>query len=109
MKRKYKFASKIYLGESIDSKKLDKIKKKLEKAPLFTQVYLLALATNEEDQLEFFDARWLLLRHYDGYVPYIVGIASDESEALSLVQQIVTECLRERGDCSLREYLLCSL
>jgi len=107
MKREYKFAQKIYLGESIDSKKLDKIKKKLKKAPLFAHVYLLALATNETDQLEFFDARWLLFRHYDGYVPYIVGIASDEGEALSLVQQIVDECIRERGDCSLREYLSC--
>ncbi|MCD7836822.1 MAG: hypothetical protein LUG83_09305 [Lachnospiraceae bacterium] len=107
MMREYKFASRIYLGESIDSKKMGKIIKKLKKAPLLAHVYLLALATNDEDQLEFFDSRWLLTRSYDGYIPYIVGIASDREEAVMLIRRIVEECLKERGDCSLREYLSC--
>jgi hypothetical protein len=107
MKREYKFAPKIYLGDSIDTVQLHKIKKKLMRKPLLAKVYILALATNEDDQLEFFDSRWLLTRHYDGYVPYIVGFASDRDEAIELVQKIVNECLKERGDLSLREYLSC--
>jgi hypothetical protein len=107
MKREYKFASRIYLGDSIDDSQLHKIKKKLIKRPLLAKVYILALATNEYDQLEFYDSRWLLTRHYDGFVPYIVGFASDRDEAVELVQKIVNECLKERGDLSLREYLSC--
>lgn len=107
MKREYNFASKLYLGESIDHKKLDKIKKKLQKRPLLAKVYLLALATNPTDQLEFYDSRWLMFRHYDGYVPYIVGIASDEDEAIALVKTITEDCITKRGDCKLREFLKC--
>jgi hypothetical protein len=107
MKREYKFASRIYLGDSIDKAQLKKIKNRLVKRPLLAKVYILALATNENDQLEFFDSRWLITRHYDGYVPYIVGFASDRDEAVELVQKIANECLKERGDLSLREYLSC--
>jgi hypothetical protein len=106
MKREYKFASRLYLGESIDEKKLDKIKKKLRKRPLLAKIYIVALATHQDDQLEFFDSRWLLFRHYDGYVPYIVGFASDRDEAVELIRQIAGECMRDRGDCLLREYLI---
>jgi hypothetical protein len=105
MKREYIFSPRLYLGESIDKKKLDKIKKNLKKRPLLARVYIIALATHKDDQLEFFDSRWLLLRHYDGYIPHIVGFASDRDEAITLIQNIVNECLKERGDCSLREYL----
>lgn len=107
MDRKFAYSPKLYLGESISEKKLDKIKRKLEKKPLQANVYLLTLAVNPADQIEFYDARQLVQPHYKGYVPYIIGIASDWDEAVLLVERITKECLQERGDCSLREYLLC--
>ena len=70
----------LYLGESIPEEKLDKIKKRLEKKPLLSQVILLTISRNASDQLEIFSAR-----------------------------QLAQKCLKERGDCSLKEYLLCSV
>lgn len=107
MARKFSYSPKLYLGESISEKKLDKIKKRLATKPLRAGVYLLTFARNAEDQLEFFDARQLALPHYRDYTFYVIGIASDWDEAAELVEQIVQECLRTRGDCSLKEYLSC--
>lgn len=107
MERKFIYYSELYLGESINAKKLDKIKKKLERKPLFANVHLITLAHNPSDQLEIFDSKQLVQRYYEGYIPYVIGIAADYEEAVALLEQIVKECLQERGDCNLKEYLLC--
>ena len=41
MAGKLTFAPNLYLGESIASEKLDKLKKRLEKKPLLANVYLI--------------------------------------------------------------------
>lgn len=97
----------LYLGESIKRKKLDKIKKKLERSPRFSGVFLVALSRNAHDQLEIYHAKQLDWSYYVKYPPYVVGIAGDQKEAFSLVTTIVEECLTERGDCALKEYLRC--
>lgn len=106
MERRLQFHPHLYLGESISEKKLDKIKRKLRHKPLMANVYLLTRAQNAEDQLEIFDAKQLIWRYYRKYPPYIIGIAANYDEAVLLVEQIVTECLTERGDCALKEYLM---
>ena len=78
MAGKLTFAPNLYLGESIASEKLDKLKKRLEKKP-----------------------------HYKKEEFLILGIAAGYEEALQLIEQITGECLDARGDCNLREYLLC--
>ncbi len=98
---------KIYLGESIREKKLDKIKKKLENRPLFSGVVLIALSRNSHDQLEIYEARQLVQSYYRKYPPYVVGIAGNRQEAFNMVEEITKECLKTRGDCALKEYLLC--
>lgn len=107
MVKKITFHSRIYLGESIVEKKLDKLKKRLEKKPLLSNVYLIVPAGNPEDQLDIFDAKQLVQPFYRGRQFLVVGIAADYQEALQVVEQMVQDCLRERGDCKLREYLLC--
>lgn len=98
---------KLYLGGSIQEEKLDRIKKRLEKRPVFSGVFLVSLSRNAYDQLEIYEAKQLCQSYYQKYPPYVVGIAGNREEALQLVEQIVTECLRERGDCALKEYLRC--
>ena len=49
MVKKIIFHSRIYLGESIAEKKLDKLKKRLENKPLLSNVYLIVPATNPEE------------------------------------------------------------
>ena len=56
MAGKLTFAPNLYLGESIASEKLDKLKKRLEKKPLLANVYLITPAKNPADQLDIFDA-----------------------------------------------------
>ena len=105
--RKASFAPNLYLGESIASEKLDKLKKRLEKKPLLANVYLITPAKNPADQLDIFDARQLIQTKYKKEEFLILGIAAGYEEALQLIEQITGECLDARGDCNLREYLLC--
>ena len=107
MSDKLQYHHRLYLGESISESKLDKIKRRLKKRPLLSTVYLLVVSRNQSDQLEIFQAKQLVQNYYAKYPVYVVGIASDYEEAVVLVEQIVQECLRERGDCALKEYLLC--
>lgn len=101
------YHSKLYLSDGITEKKLDKIKKKLEKKPLLSGVFLIAVSANQTDQLDIFEARQLVQSYYLKNPPYVIGIAESRQEAVSLIEQIVQECLQERGDCALKEYLLC--
>ncbi len=107
MERKLNFYPGLYLGESISPEKLDKLKRELKSKPLLSSLYVLTLSQNPSNQLEIYAARLLAQPYYRKYPPYIIGIAADYDEAVSLVEQIVQECIRERGDCALKEYLLC--
>lgn len=107
MKSKLRFSSALYLGDGIEAKELGKIKHKLLRKPLSAKVYVLTVANNPEDQLEFFDARQLVLPFYEEHPIKVIGIAKDYGDALHLVERITAECLQTRGDCSLKEYLLC--
>lgn len=107
MAGKIRYRSQLYLSEGITGKKLDKIKKKLEKKPLLSGVFLIAISANPSDQLDIFASGQLVQSYYEKNPPYVVGIAENHGEAVALVERIVQECLRERGDCALKEYLLC--
>ena len=101
------YRSELYLGESINRKKLDKIKKRLENRPLFSGVFLIVLSRNAYDQLEIYEGKLLAQSYYKKYPPYVAGIAGSREEAVALVERIVKECLSARGDCALKEYLRC--
>lgn len=107
MAAKLNYHPDLYLGESIREKKLDKIKKKLENKPLLSGVFLIALSRNPSDQLEIYSARQLAQKYYAKYPPYVVGIAGNYDEAVKMVERLVQECVEKRGDCALKEYLLC--
>lgn len=102
-----KYHDNLYLGDSINEKKLDKIKKKLENKPFFSGVYLLTLSRNPYDQLEIYDAKQLVQSYYKKNPPYVIGLAGDYGEAVALVVRMTQECLNSRGDCRLKEYLRC--
>ena len=107
MRQKIQYHSDLYLGESISAKKLDKIKAKLDKHPILSGVWLIAISQNPHDQLEILSARQLEQRYYEKYPVEVVGIAGYYEEAVAVVEQMVQECLAKRGDCALKEYLLC--
>ena len=107
MAGKLKFAQNLYLGEGIAPEKLDKLKKRLNKKPLLANVYLITPARNPADQLDIFDARQLVQPHYKDEEFLVLGMDSGYEDALQLIERVTGECLKARGDCNLREYLLC--
>ncbi len=107
MGEKVVYCDNLYLGSSIDSKKLDKLKKKIVKKPLLCSHYLIAFSNNPSDQLDIMQARGLVFHYYSTYPLRVVGIAADYEEAVALVEQMVKECLESRGDCALKEFLGC--
>ena len=107
MGEKIIYCEKLYLGESIDEKKLDKLKKRMKNKPLLCGNYLIAISDNPNNQLDIMQARQLVQTYYSSYPIRVVGIAADYDEALALVEQMVQECLHARGDCALKEYLSC--
>lgn len=107
MSSKINYHNRLYLGDSIQKSKLDKLRKRLDKKPLSCDAYLITISRNPSDQLEIFSAKQLVQNYYNQYPVYVIGITSDYNEAVALVEQIVQECLSTRGDCALKEYLLC--
>ena len=100
------YSRNFYLGQGITPEKLDKIKKKIEKKPLMTDFYLIALAGNEKDLLDIYSSRFLGQKYYENHIPYVCGIADNNKDAVALVEQIVKDCLAERGDLNVREYIM---
>lgn len=105
MEKKLIYHSDLYLGESIRAKKLDKIKKKLERRPLHSGVFLVAISENPQDQLEIFEAKQLTQKYYDKTAVRVVALAGSYDEALGIVEQLVRECLEQNGNCDLKKYL----
>ncbi|MGN0402110.1 MAG: hypothetical protein ACI4HQ_07610 [Acetatifactor sp.] len=96
----------LRLGESIKAEKLDKIIKKLESKPMFSGVFVIAVSRNFSDQLEIYQARELAHKYYENNPPYIIGLAGSKDEAIHMIENLVQCCMKERGDCALKEYLL---
>lgn len=104
---KLQYLPELYLGESIPAGKLDRIKHKLEKHPIRAGVYLIVTAPNGVDPLEIYSAKLLAWPYYRKHPPFVVGIAGSYEEAVGIIEKMVLECWRTRGDCALKEYLLC--
>lgn len=101
------FSSHLYVGESMSDRKLDKIKTKLLKKPISCGAYVITLSKNVHDQLDIIQTRQLAQRFYQNYELRVVGIASNRDEAVELVEKMLQNCIKERGDCRVKEYLLC--
>lgn len=107
MAANFQFRKNLYLGRSMNARKLGRVKRYLVKRPLLANVHLIVPAANPADQLDILDARQLVQPCYAQASLQVLGIAGGYLEALELVETIVCECLRERGDCNLREFFAC--
>lgn len=95
----------LYVSENLQKKK-EKIIGKLEKGKAQFQIYLVVLAENRENHLEFFDA--MMLQQHSFRKPdevFIVGIADGYGEAVRLVEAIVNDVLKETGGTDIRGYI----
>lgn len=101
------FSTNLYVGKSISARKLDKIKIKLINKPLMCGASIISLSKNDHDQLDIMSARQLAQKYYSNAEMKVVGIACNHDEAVELVEDMLKECLKDRGDCLIKEYLLC--
>ncbi len=99
-----RFYNKLYVGESI--KKPERVKWKLRVAAGQFQVYLITLSQSDEDQLECFHNGLLKQKVFRKQDFFVIGIAGNYEEALSLIKQITQECVEATGTGNIKEFLL---
>lgn len=98
------FAKRLFLGESVRGDSI-RIIKKLQKRRLMMNTYLICLAGNGIDPLEYFDAKQLMQPYYKkGDDLHICGLAGDKDEAVEVVKRII-DAASEEGDGSVRSYV----
>ena len=106
MSKNLTFSEKIYLSESIEGRKLDKLKKKLLNFPLLANVYLITISMNENEQLDILDSKYLTFPFYNSYPLKVVGLAKTNSEATALVARMFQDCLDERKHVNVRSFFM---
>lgn len=106
MNKKLVFSPTLYLGESINIRKLDKLKKNLINNPITTKVFLLTISTNPSEQLDIMESRYVTFSYYNEHPLRVIGLAGSNGEAVKMVEKIVQDCLDKRGDVDLKAFLL---
>ena len=100
------YRPRLYLSEGLDEKDLARLKKKIARGKGSCAVIL--ISENENDQFDIVTPFQLKLPVWEGKKPVVAGIAGKKEEAPDLVQQIIEDCLKVRGNLELKEYI-CSL
>lgn len=95
---------KLYVGESIVHK-TKKIKWKICHNAGQINIYVIALASNEQNLLDIIPAQELLQKAYPKSGLYIVGLAKGYDEAVEVAASIVSEVYQVTGAFAVREYL----
>ena len=106
MSKKLTFSENLYIGESINIQKLDKLKKTLVNSPVLAKVFLITISTNPGEQLDIIEAKYLTYAYYNIHSLHVVGLAKSNGEAVGLVQRIVQECLDEQKNVDLKWFLM---
>ncbi len=100
-----KYYHNLYLSDGLKEKKEDIIYK-LEHDKIQLNKYVLVLAENENNQLEFYNAALLLQRQWKKKRLFVAGIADGFEEALYLVKKITEEVYDRTQNVNIRAYLL---
>lgn len=108
MKVRAVYSENLYVDDGIEIKKLDKLKSKLNKKPLFCNQYLVVLSNNATDQLEIFQGKQLIWNYYLKNPVRVVGIFEDSAGAIEWIGNITNQCYKTKGNCNLKEYLGCT-
>lgn len=94
----------LYVGESIVHK-TNKIKWKICHNAGQLSIYVIALASNEQNLLDIIPARELMQKGYPKQKLYIVGLAKGYEEAVEVAASIVDEVYQATGSFAVRSYL----
>lgn len=95
----------LYMSDVWKNKK-EKIVEKLQKNKLQPQVYIIALAQGEQNQLEIFSSMLIKQHVFENASLFIVGIVSGYEEALLVIEEISRKVYKETGELHIRRFLL---
>lgn len=100
-----KFIKQLYVSNSI--KNVNRVIWKLQHNVGQIKVYIISISNHPSDQLDIYHCSVLQQKYFHKDKDFtIVAITSSHEEAVEFVQHAVEDCLKVRGDCNLKEYLL---
>ena len=100
-----KYYHALYMSEELILKKAEIIEK-IEKDKWQMEKYLIVLAKNENNHLEYFHSVLLLQKSISKDDLFVVGIANGEIGAMELVEKITQEVYDETKGTDIRKYIL---
>lgn len=100
-----KYYHALYMSEELISKKAE-ILDKLENDKWQIEKYLIVLAKNEKNHLEFFNSVLLIQKSISKDDLFVIGIANGKLGAMELIEKITQEVYDETGGADIRNYIL---
>lgn len=100
-----KFYKELYMSDKLILKRTQ-LKMQLQKGEVLVNKYIIALAKNEQNHLEFFDSVLLTQNMISKDDLFIVGIADGEGEALKIVEKITQEVYDITNSTDIRNYFI---
>ncbi len=97
------WAVNLYTTEKT-KKALPRIMQKTRRKKIQPGVWLITLASNEQNLLDIFHSVYYFQPMFEKMNPAIVGIAESEDAAKELVLKIVEDVWRQKGDFDVRTY-----
>ena len=95
----------LRLGEGLSQKDIEQIKDSLRENPIEANLFLITTSANSEEQLDIYDAKFLIQKYYQKNPPYVIGIAKEKEHAFAIVEELMKECVENRSDANLKAYL----
>jgi hypothetical protein len=100
-----KFIEHLYVSKSI--KNVNRVIWKLKHNAGQIKIYITAISKHPTDQLDIYHCSVLQQKYFHKDKDFtIVAITDSHEGAVEFVQLLTEQCLKTRGDCNLREYLL---
>lgn len=100
------YSDKLYLSESINEKKLNKIKRNIKQGRGRFDIYIISLSNNAHDQLDIFHNAMFKQKIYRKFDIRIVGLATSYDEALVVIQRILDDTMQETNTVDMKGFLL---
>ena len=98
-----KWYKNLYLGEGVQDH-ATKIINRIKKNKPTIDVYVIALASNADNQLDLIPSWELLQKGYPKENLRIIGLAQGKQEALQVVTDLVDEAYQKTGNANVLEY-----
>lgn len=94
----------MYTGASLQQREAQ-LRRQLDNGDTDVKAYVITEAVNPEDQLDIRQAGDFIRRYGDDPKgPAVVGIAANRKEAVTLLREIVENCVAHTGKADLRRY-----